>query len=1042
LAANPQLIIRIAATIGEFKKNMAEGKAQVEALESSVEKMKKSWDGSRIAQRANDMVGALEDLANVSKLTEKEQAALNKTLGQALDKYQRLGKEAPKEWQLVYDATKKTTDQTKEAAKSVDGIGVAFGSFLGNLAGNVVSRGLSFVTAEMGRLWEASQKLSAVGGNFGRLASSMGADSGKMLDAIRDGTRGLVSNADMMAAANKAMLLGLPVTTESMGTMAEAATKLGRAMGQDATKSIDDLITALGRSSPMILDNLGLTVKVGEANDKYAQKLGISADSLTEAQRKTAFYEAAMEAARIKTAELGDVTLTWTEQIARGWTSVSNSVEKYMSLINVTGGVVAAIVDPSAIARNTGKMPSVASPTVMPAPIGLPQTNVSMDAMAEQDKAIKKQRAAVEATAKAAKDLQDRLFGADAIAQAKAYAAAIGSVQNVTKLSADTQADASKILDDALGAYKRLGIAAPEAMNQIANALRFETLKRIPALADITKHGAALQYDTMPTLAKLPKVSGGLPMAFTGKKLTAPGHGFDQVMGMSSSEFGVKFGQTIVGAVSGGGNIGDAAGSFVGAQLGESLSKKISTPAVQKMLSGALGKTLGGAASAILPGVGALVGPLVGKLGSVLSSGIEKLAGNASKKAREAFAKGLGFSDLGALYGDLQKFGEQGQALADFGMNRIGRNDAAGNAAWQKQVQAFYKATTEVLGKYGLSMDEINGKQKSLTDTIAADYERLKKLGFGDERLSKSMASGLNDTIRAALTAGTSIPKALEPVLQALIRGGGLSDDLARALLGIAEPVKRDWRAMQEAAERYGLTVDVLGSGFEAAKLDELVEQLRRDWELLAIPGARTADILAAMAPDAQRLVEASKKWGYEIPAAMKPILADMARLGLLLDGNGDKMESLDGLNFGVDLAGKIDELIVKLGELIDRLIGPDGVAAAAEEAAQRAAEADARQNPPTNTDPYLPDGSINPNGPYGYQLPDWGGAQANGGDYMVNRPTLFLAGEAGPEQISFSGANRGFGTAATVIVEVDGRTLAQTIIPVLPGELKRLRLA
>ncbi len=37
----------------------------------------------------------------------------------------------------------------------------------------------------------------------------------------------------------------------------------------------------------------------------------------------------------------------------------------------------------------------------------------------------------------------------------------------------------------------------------------------------------------------------------------------------------------------------------------------------------------------------------------------------------------------------------------------------------------------------------------------------------------------------------------------------------------------------------------------------------------------------------------------------------------------------------------------------------------------------------------------------------DWGGAQAAGGDYFVRRPTLFLAGEAGPERASFSGGGR-----------------------------------
>lgn len=44
----------------------------------------------------------------------------------------------------------------------------------------------------------------------------------------------------------------------------------------------------------------------------------------------------------------------------------------------------------------------------------------------------------------------------------------------------------------------------------------------------------------------------------------------------------------------------------------------------------------------------------------------------------------------------------------------------------------------------------------------------------------------------------------------------------------------------------------------------------------------------------------------------------------------------------------------------------------------------------------------------------DWAGAQAAGGNYTVSRPTLFLAGEAGTEDVAFSGANRSFGGDST----------------------------
>jgi len=117
-------------------------------------------------------------------------------------------------------------------------------------------------------------KVEGIKSSFEALSRAAGESADVMLGSMRAATHGLVSDFDLMAAANKAMLLGLPVTSESMGTMAKAATVLGRAMDQDATKSLDDLTTALGRSSPLILDNLGLTVKVGEANEAYAKTLG------------------------------------------------------------------------------------------------------------------------------------------------------------------------------------------------------------------------------------------------------------------------------------------------------------------------------------------------------------------------------------------------------------------------------------------------------------------------------------------------------------------------------------------------------------------------------------------------------------------------------------------------------------------------------------------------------------------------------------------------------------------------------------------------
>lgn len=67
----------------------------------------------------------------------------------------------------------------------------------------------------------------------------------------------------------------------------------------------------------------------------------------------------------------------------------------------------------------------------------------------------------------------------------------------------------------------------------------------------------------------------------------------------------------------------------------------------------------------------------------------------------------------------------------------------------------------------------------------------------------------------------------------------------------------------------------------------------------------------------------------------------------------------------------------------------------------------------------------------------------ASGYSGMVNRPTRFMAGEAGPEhvQITPRGAASGGGNASFVI-EINGQAFARGIVPFIPGELTRLRLS
>ena len=58
----------------------------------------------------------------------------------------------------------------------------------------------------------------------------------------------------------------------------------------------------------MILDNLGIIVKVGDANKRYASILGKTSNELTDAEKKMAFLNATIEAGEDLMGRLGKQT--------------------------------------------------------------------------------------------------------------------------------------------------------------------------------------------------------------------------------------------------------------------------------------------------------------------------------------------------------------------------------------------------------------------------------------------------------------------------------------------------------------------------------------------------------------------------------------------------------------------------------------------------------------------------------------------------------------------------------------------------------------
>ena len=156
---------------------------------------------------------------------------------------------------------------------------------------------------------KAAAKVESMGRAFNTLSGGTGKASIAM-GRLQKATNGTMTEMDLLKQANSAMVLGVTKSSEEMAEMFDIAQRLGRALGQDTAMSVESLITGIGRQSRLMLDNIGIIVKSEEAYKAYADELGITADQLTDSQKKQAFFNATMESARTKVASLGKETLT------------------------------------------------------------------------------------------------------------------------------------------------------------------------------------------------------------------------------------------------------------------------------------------------------------------------------------------------------------------------------------------------------------------------------------------------------------------------------------------------------------------------------------------------------------------------------------------------------------------------------------------------------------------------------------------------------------------------------------------------------------
>jgi hypothetical protein len=225
-------------------------------------------------------------------------------------------------------------------------------------------------------------------------------------------------------------------------------------------------------------------------------------------------------------------------------------------------------------------------------------------------------------------------------------------------------------------------------------------------------------------------------------------------------------------------------------------------------------------------------------------------------------------------------------------------------------------------------------------------------------------------------------------------------------------------KAVDDAMQRYGITIDQMGPRFKQQKLDEQAAGLIQDYKLLTNAGADHLLVLDKMGPAIDDYVNTAVKAGVDIPQAMKPIIDDLYTHGKLLheDGTAYTEAEYQGLHYGKTQSEMFDGLMKKITDLVNALLGigahdytihvpvvpddPGGLLSG-------------NPNHPGPTPPSGPAGPPGWGGP-GFNFPSAGGGvdhdnkpwtpAALGFHGMAWGPRLFLAGEAGPERVDIGG--------------------------------------
>ena len=189
--------------------------------------------------------------------------------------------------------------------------------------------------------------------SFERLGLSIEDMRDRSLGTVDDMT--LMSSSLTLAAGASENLQGhMLKAAPQLLEIAKAANAVNPAVG-DTAFLFDSLARGVKRSSPLIIDNTGLVLKLGEANEAYAATIGKTVEDLTAEEKQIALLNATIEAGDRLIVQAGGNVESYTDAWAQLRVESKNATDEMKATAaEGLGPLVSGYADNLRIAREYG----------------------------------------------------------------------------------------------------------------------------------------------------------------------------------------------------------------------------------------------------------------------------------------------------------------------------------------------------------------------------------------------------------------------------------------------------------------------------------------------------------------------------------------------------------------------------------------------------------------------------------------------------------------------------------------------------------------